>query len=108
MVYDVRDHEADLESGRNTSPKWVNVYMRTDARASKVRSDISDRSNLQWELRTLIFFPNDDGNQKPGPGSPNIPPFRYGKIEFPDEGHQERLDLCEAAMWLNKYSRLYN
>jgi len=71
-------------------------------------SDISDRSDLQRELRTLVFFPNDDGSQNPGPGSPDIPPFWYGEIEFPDQGHQKRLDLCEAAVgFFNKYPGLY-
>ena len=75
-----------------------NVCTRTDTHAPMVRSDISDRSNLQRELRAPIFLPNNDGNQNPRPGRSNIPAFRNGKVEFPDKGDQERLDLCEAAI----------
>ena len=78
------------------------MYTRARPHAPAQGSDISDRRNLQRELRTLVFFPKDDGNQNPRPGSTNIPTFWYREVEFPDEGHQKGLDLCEAARILNE------
>lgn len=89
---------ARLVSRQESSKRVLYACARTHTRLRYYMSDISDRSNPQRELGTLIFLPDDDGNQKPRPGGSNVPTFRYGKIEFPDKGHQERLDLCEAAM----------
>ena len=68
------------------SPTWV------------AKSEISDRSDDQRKLRTLIFLPDDHRDQDPRAGRSHFPPLRYREAEFSDEGHQERLGLHEAVL----------
>ena len=70
----------------------------TGARFDGIILEISNWRDRQRELRALIFLPNDNGNQNPRSGSSDVPALRYGKTEFPYEGHQERLDLRDTSM----------
>ena len=91
---------------RNNVDKFITSYILGQVRlentcaigVSKIRLDIPDRSDCQRELKTLIFLPDDHRNQNPRPGSSDVPAFRYGETEFSDEGHEERLDLCDALL----------
>ena len=63
-----------------------------------VRTETSDRSDRQRELRALVFLSDDCRNQHQSPDSSDVPAFRYGETEFSYEGRQERLDLCDTSI----------
>jgi len=69
-----------------------------EVRFGRVRLNIFDWSNCQWELRALIFLPDDHRNRNHGSGNSNVPALRYGETELSYEGHQEHPDLRDTSM----------
>ena len=79
------------------------VYVRLYARAEyEMRLEISDWSDCQWELRALVFLPDDHRKEHDRSGRSYVPAFRYGEAEFSYEGHQERPDLPDTSKnWMS-------
>jgi len=60
--------------------------------------EISNWSDHQRELSTLIFLTNDYRDKNPRSECSDVPALRYGETELPYEGHQERLHLRDASI----------
>jgi hypothetical protein len=76
----------------------VRAQRRTRVRFGRVKLGISDWSDRQRELRTLIFLSDDHRNRNPMSGSSDVLAFWYREGEFPYEGHQERPGLRDTWM----------
>ena len=79
------------------------VCVRLYARAEyEMRLEISDWSDCQWELRALVFLPDDHRKEHDRSGRSYVPAFRCGEAEFSYEGHQERPDLPDTSKnWMS-------
>ena len=78
----------------------VRLYARAgyEMRLGGVKSEVSDWSDHQRELRALIFFPDDHREREPRSDRSYVPAFRYGETEFSYKGYQERPDLRDTSI----------
>ena len=85
----------------------VHLYARAGykMRVGGVGSEISNWSDRQRELRTLIFFPNDHRKREARSDRSDVPAFRYGENELSYESHQERPDLRDTSInWMSVHN----